>query len=210
MCTTIVERVSTRQALTASASVHENETGLPGDAAGHHLVQGGRDAAGITVAGVAVDDVAASATSRRAKEQAEEQTASCSRTAASSSSSARTPSAISQQPSACPPPACAPRTSTSASTAARTSWSATPRSTTCSTRPPRRPRRRAWSAGGHARPAEVWRWIRHGYVNVGKGAPLGVIQQALDAAGRRDQGAGATLAALADRGPLQQREAGGR
>jgi len=65
--------------------------------------------------------------------------------------------------------------------------------------------RGSWGAGSRARPATEWRWLTYGYVSVGRGAPRGAIQRALDSEYRRDQGAGATLAALSDRGLIEER-----
>lgn len=65
--------------------------------------------------------------------------------------------------------------------------------------------RGAFARGGRIRPAAEWRWIAYGYVNVGPLAPRGRMQEALDKSERRDQGAGATLAALADRKLIEQR-----
>ncbi len=65
--------------------------------------------------------------------------------------------------------------------------------------------RGAWGAGSRARPAAEWRWLTYGYVLVGGGAPRGAVQMALDSADRRDRGAGATLAAMAARGLIEER-----
>lgn len=65
--------------------------------------------------------------------------------------------------------------------------------------------REAFAEGGRARPATQWRWITYGYVNVGRGAPRGAMQRALDVRDRRDQGAGSTLAVLTERRLIEHR-----
>jgi hypothetical protein len=61
----------------------------------------------------------------------------------------------------------------------------------------------AWSRGEDSRPASEWRWLEYGPVGSPLGA-MGKLQVRLQSAGVRDPGAGATLAALAERGLVER------
>jgi hypothetical protein len=61
----------------------------------------------------------------------------------------------------------------------------------------------AWTRGENTQPASVWRWLEYGLVDTPLADGRGQLQQALYRAKVWDQGAGATMAVLTERGLIQ-------